>query len=150
MNKSVQGFIVSPIRSHSTVKHEMEKDTAGCRALNRNYIVGDIRMNKYTVYRSLGTIDRDIKKHIVAAVEYGKDVYAVTDALIKAVCDDALSIEKYRQWYTASAYAPEPVEDFRRVKRYAYYMTAVLSPERGEKNDLIEYGVTEQAGSEPV
>jgi len=23
-----------------TAKHEMEKDTAGCRALNRNYIVG--------------------------------------------------------------------------------------------------------------
>ena len=105
-------------------------------------------MNKYTVYRSFGTIDRDIKKHIVVAVEYGKDIYEVTDALIKAVCEDALSIDKYQQWYTASAFAPEAVEDFRRVKRYPYCITAVLSPDIGDKNDLIEYGIIEQAGNE--
>jgi hypothetical protein len=39
---SVLETIVSPIPSHSTVKHETEKDTAGCRALNRNYIVGGV------------------------------------------------------------------------------------------------------------
>ena len=113
------------------------------------HIQGDTKMNKYTVYRSLGDLDRDIKKHIIVAVEYGEDIHAVTDALIKAVCDDALGIEKYQQWYTASAYAPEPVGSSRRVKRYAYSMTAVLSPDNGGVTDLVDYGITEQAGSEP-
>ena len=101
-------------------------------------------MKKFKVFRSFGTIDRDVKKHELAAVEHGEDIYAATDKLIKAVCDDAIGMEKYQKGYTASAYAPQPVEDHRRVKRYAYYLTAILSPEYGEENDLIEYGVIEE------
>ena len=105
-------------------------------------------MKKYKVFRSFGNADRDIKKHELVAVEYGDDIYAVTDRLIEAVNDDALELEKYRKHYTASSYAPEPVGWYRRVKRYAYIVTAVLSPAYGEVNDLIEYGVTEEPGEE--
>ena len=37
---------------------------------------------KYLLYRSFGNLDKDVKKHELVAVEYGKDIYDVTDALI--------------------------------------------------------------------
>ena len=37
---------------------------------------------KYVLYRSLGSIDKDVRKHELVAVEYGKDINEVTDALI--------------------------------------------------------------------
>ena len=43
---------------------------------------------KYVLYRSFGSIDKDVRKHELVAVEYGKDIYEVTDALIKAAADD--------------------------------------------------------------
>ena len=101
-------------------------------------------MKKYKVFRSFGSLDRDIKKHILVAVEYGKDIYAVTDTLIKAVTDDVLGIEKYQNGYTSVAYAPESVDESRRVKRYAYSMMAIASPAYGE-NDIIDYGIIEEA-----
>ena len=30
---------------------------------------------KYKLFRSLGSIDRDVKKHELVAVEYGRDIY---------------------------------------------------------------------------
>ena len=101
-------------------------------------------MNKYKVFRTLSTIDRDVTKHELVAVEYGKDIYDVTDRLIKAVNDDAGSLEKYWKGFTASTDAPEPADG----ERYDYCMTAVLEPDYGEKNDLLEYGVTEEKGAE--
>lgn len=50
--------------------------------------------------------------------------------------------------YTTSVYAPEPVHSHRRVKQYAYIIMAVISPEYGEKNDVIEYVVTEKNEAE--
>lgn len=35
---------------------------------------------KYKLFRSPGSIDRDVKKHELVAVEYGRDIYEVTDA----------------------------------------------------------------------
>lgn len=100
-------------------------------------------MKKYKVFRSFGNLEKDIKKHTLVAVEYGTDIYAVTDTLIKAVTDDVLGIEKYQTGYTSVAYAPEPVDESRRVKRYTYSMMAVVSPVYGE-NDLIDYGIIEE------
>ena len=40
---------------------------------------------KYILYRSFGNLDKDIKKHELVAVETGKNIDDVTDALIKAV-----------------------------------------------------------------
>ena len=101
-------------------------------------------MKKYKVYRSFGKIEDQIKKHELVAIESGKDIYDATDRLIKAVCDDAAGLEKYQKGFSAYAYAPKPVEEFQKVKRYEYYLTAVLSPDFGEENDLIEYGVIEE------
>ena len=63
---------------------------------------------KYTLYRSLGSLDKDVQKHELVAVEYGQDIYAVTDALIKAAADDLAGMPEYEKFETA-AYAPEPV-----------------------------------------
>lgn len=105
-------------------------------------------MKKYQVYRSLVKLDKDVKKHELIAVEYGKDIYAVTDALINAVRNDAIGLEKYQKFYDAQVYEPEPVDGQVRVKRYAYVMMAVLAPEYGEKNDIIDYGITEETGED--
>ena len=105
-------------------------------------------MKKYKLFRSFGDLDKDIKRHILVAVEYGENIYAVTDALIKAANEDATGLPQYQQWYTAESYAPKPVESFRRVKRYAYELHTILMPERGEKNDRLEYGVIEEETDE--
>ena len=39
---------------------------------------------KYLLYRSFGNLEKDVKKHELVAVEYGKDIDDVADALIKA------------------------------------------------------------------
>ena len=106
-------------------------------------------MKKYKVFRSFRKIDKDVKQHELVAVEYGEDIDAVADRLIKAVTADAGALEKYDNGHwEAAAYAPEPVQNFRKVKRYQYYLTAMLYPAFGEKNDQIEYGVIEEAGEE--
>ena len=101
-------------------------------------------MKKYKVFCSFGAIDKGIKKHELVAVENGKDIYEATDRLIKAVRDDALGMEKYQRGYTAAVYPPTEVEYFREVKRYEYYIRAILQPDHGPKNDVIEYGIVEE------
>ena len=89
---------------------------------------------KYILYRSFGNLDKDIKKHELVAVE--------TDALIKAVADDLAGMPEYEHCETA-AYAPEPVKDFRKVRRYQYEMTGIVYPPNADKNILIDYGIVE-------
>ena len=43
---------------------------------------------KYKLYRSFGDLDKDVTKHELVAVEYGKDIDEVTEALNKVVSDD--------------------------------------------------------------
>ena len=83
-------------------------------------------MKKFVLYRSLkgGKIDRDLGKHELVGVEYGEDIDAVTDTLIDVVCDDLAGLPEYEHCETW-AYAPEEMEDFRRTKRYQYYMGAL-------------------------
>ena len=80
---------------------------------------------KYLLYRSFGNLEKDVKKHELVAVEYGKDIGDVTDALIKAAADDLAGMPEYEHCETA-AYAPEPIKDFRKVLRYQYEMTGKL------------------------
>ena len=47
--------------------------------------------------------------------------------------------------YKRQAYAPEPVQEHRRVRRYQYEMMGVVYPQYAEKNILIDYGVIEEA-----
>ena len=87
---------------------------------------------KYKLYRSFGDLDKDVTKHELVAVEYGKDIDEVTEA------------PGYEKFKTV-AYAPEPVKSFRRVKRYAYEMTGIVYPTCAEENILIDYGIVEEA-----
>ena len=48
---------------------------------------------KYILYRSFGDLDKDIKKHELVAVETGKNIDDVADALIKAAADDLAGIQ---------------------------------------------------------
>lgn len=88
-------------------------------------------------------MDKQVTKHVLVAVEYGNNISDIEDALIKAVRTDLAADPKYEGCETA-AYAPEPVSEFRRVKRYDYEMTGVVYPPRSESNILIDYGIIEK------
>ena len=94
---------------------------------------------KYKVYRSLGDLDKQVKKHTLIAVEYGKDIYDVTPALVKAVTDELINSPEYDKC-DAWANAPEEIGSFRRVKRYNYEMLGVVSPPNAPENILIDFG----------
>ena len=68
----------------------------------------------------------------------------MTDALIKAAADDLAGMPEYENCETA-AFAPEPVKEFRRVRKYQYEMTGIVYPKYAEKNVLIEYGIVEES-----
>ena len=57
---------------------------------------------KYVLYRSFGSIDKDVRKHELVAVEYGKDINEVTDALIKAAANDLAGMPEYEHFETAA------------------------------------------------
>lgn len=97
---------------------------------------------KYLLYRSFGDLDKDVKKHELVAVEYGNDIDGVTEALIKAASDDLAGMPEYEHCETA-AYAPEPIKDFRRVRRYQYEMMGIVYPPNAEKNILVDFGIIE-------
>ena len=94
---------------------------------------------KYILYRSLGDLDKAVKKHELVAVETGKNIDDVTDALVKAAADDLAGMPEYERCETAA----EPVKDFRKVRRYQYEMTGIVYPPNADKNILIDYGIVE-------
>ena len=91
---------------------------------------------KYLLYRSFGNLEKDVKKHELVAVD------DVADALIKAAADDLAGMPEYERCETA-AYAPEPIKDFRKVRRYQYEMTGIVYPPNADKNILIDFGIVE-------
>ena len=97
---------------------------------------------KYILYRSLGYLDKAVKKHELVAVEIGKNIDDVADALIKAAADDLAGMPEFEHCETA-AYEPEPIKDFRKVRRYQYEMTGIVYPPNADKNILIDYGIVE-------
>ena len=99
---------------------------------------------KYKLFRSPGDLDKSVLKHELVAVEIGGSIEEVTDALIRAVRDDLAEMPEYAHCKPA-AYAPEPVQEHRRVRRYQYEMMGIVYPQYAEKNILIDYGVIEEA-----
>ena len=99
---------------------------------------------KYKLYRSFENLDKDIRRHELTAVEIGADIDAVTDALIRAVMDELSGMPEYRGC-KVYAYAPKPVDDTRRTKRYQYEMTGVVAPPNAPQNILIDFGIVETA-----
>lgn len=98
---------------------------------------------KYKLYRSFGDLDKDVKKHELVAIEYGSTITEVEDALIKDVADDLAGDAEYTG-YETTAYAPEPVKNFRKVKRYDYEMLGIVYPPHAETNVLIDFGIIEE------
>ena len=99
---------------------------------------------KYKLFRSPRDLDKSVLKHELVAVEIGSSIDEVADALIRAVRDDLAEMPEYAHCETA-AYAPEPVQEHRRVRRYQYEMMGIVYPQYAEKNILIDYGVIEEA-----
>ena len=96
------------------------------------------------LYFSFGNLDKDVRRHELVAVEYGTNLEAVTDALIHAVSDDLAGTPEYASYKTA-AFAPAPVKEFRRVRRYDYEMTGIVYPPYADKNILTDYGIIEES-----
>lgn len=102
---------------------------------------------KYKLFRSPGNLDKSVRKHVLVAVEYGRDIDEVTDALIRDVREDLSGMPEYASCETA-AYAPCSVRSYRRVRRYAYEMTGVACVANADENTLIDYGIMEEPGDE--
>lgn len=97
---------------------------------------------KYILYRSLGSIDKDVKKHKIVGVEFGNSIDDVVDDLIRDAADDLAALTEYENCKTA-AYAPEPIKEHRRVKRYQYEMMGIVYPPHADKNIIIDFGIVE-------
>ena len=98
---------------------------------------------KYKLFRSPGDLDKAVRKHELVAVETGKSIDDVADALIRAVRDDLAEMPEYAHCETA-AYVPEPVKSFRRVRRYRYEMMGIVYPKYAEENVVNEYGIIQE------
>ena len=97
---------------------------------------------KYILYRSLGDLDKAVKKHELVAVETGKNIDDVADALIKAAADDLAGMPNL------STVRQQPMhrsrsKTFGRCARYQYEMTGIVYPPNADKNILIDYGIVE-------
>lgn len=98
---------------------------------------------KYLLYRALGDdIEKNVKQHELVAVEYGKNISEVENALIKDATDDLAGMPEYKGCETA-AYAPELRPDYRKVRRYQYQMMGVIYPPVAEKNIIVYFGIVE-------
>lgn len=97
---------------------------------------------KYILYRAPHGLDKNVRQHELIAVEYGKNIFDVTDALIRAAADDLAGLPEYTGCETA-AMAPEPIESFRRVKKYQYEMLGIVYPTKGKENFLVDFGIVE-------
>ena len=102
-------------------------------------------MKKYMIYRAPGKVDRDLGRHELVGVEFGEDIFDVTDTLIQTVCDDLSGNPEYGRC-RVFAYPPEDVPNYFRTKRYQYYMDGIISPPVAETNTVITYGIIETEG----
>jgi hypothetical protein len=98
---------------------------------------------KYKLFRSFGDLDDQVRKHQLVAVEYGNDIYAVADDLIRDVVDELEGSEEYKGC-RAVAHAPEPIHSTRRVRRYQYEMMGIVMPPNAPENTLIDFGIMEE------
>ena len=60
---------------------------------------------KYKLFRSPGDLDKAVRKHELVAVETGKSIDDVADALIRAVRDDLAEMPEYAHCETAGVCA---------------------------------------------
>lgn len=112
---------------------------------------------KYVLYKfpyDIGqAMDRDtvlleklpsLVKPELIAVEYGNDVYEVTNDLIHDVTEDLAEMEEYKKGYQFTATVPKEPEILPAItdKFFLYEMFGVVMPVYGKENILIAFGVT--------
>jgi hypothetical protein len=98
---------------------------------------------KYLLYRSEGNLNRDIRKHVLVAVEYGKDIYDVEEKLIRDVCDDLTEFDPHGK-YELDAFEPELITTAQKTKKYKYWMEGIVYGADNGLNLLIKYGIVEK------
>ena len=99
---------------------------------------------KYKLFRSPGDLDKAVRKHELVAVETGKSIDDVADALIRDVRDDLAEMPEYAHCETAVLCTGNRFKSFRRVRRYRYEMMGIVYPKYAEENVLIDYGIIEE------
>ena len=105
-------------------------------------------MKKYLIYRTTKGIDKEIKNHELIGIEYGDDIYAATDAIMRAVSDDLSENPEYAGC-EVTACAPEEVDpNLIRTKRYQYETTGLIMPPHASKGSHVDYGIVEQESTE--
>lgn len=106
-------------------------------------------MNLYKIYRSFGSIDKDIRKHELIAVVPETSIEAAEEVIYQEIKDDMLGRTDlgYRD-FKAEAYDLEPAEDHHKSKRYDYCATGIIYPDFSDKNIMIEYGIIEATSKE--
>lgn len=106
-------------------------------------------MNKYKVFRSFGSIDKDIRKHELIAVIQATCIEEAEESILKEIKDDLSETDdiKFRN-YNVDAMELEPSEDHHKNKTYDYCSTGILYPDYADKNIVIEYGIIEEALNE--
>lgn len=97
--------------------------------------------HKYLLYRAGGPIDRNLRNHELVAVEYGKDIYDVTERLVNAVYDDLSCSEG--KIYDVDVYDPEPITIPLRTKRYTYQMYGSIYCS-DNRDPIVNYGIIEK------
>ena len=98
---------------------------------------------KFLLYRAGDSINKNIRKHVLVAVEYGKDIYDVTASLIRDVEDDLSGLEENSK-YDVEAYDPELLCMTRKSKRYKYMMEGLVYTIDQKYNQIVEYGIIEK------
>lgn len=103
-------------------------------------------MKKFKVYRSLGQLDKQIRKHELIAVEYGPSIEEVEETIrecIKADLDTNPDAQAYRE-FTSTVNELEYNEDHHENKTYQYCTTGIIHPDYAAQNIVIEYGIKEE------
>lgn len=99
-------------------------------------------MKKYILYKLSKERKKNIKRYEIVGVEYGKDIYDVTEALIRDVVEDLTETPEYKSC-KAIACAPEAISYSYSNAQYQYAMSGAVSFPHTNRKIVIKYGVVE-------
>lgn len=107
---------------------------------NDKFILEEMRMKKFIVYRLPIDKSRSRRDAELVAVEYGNDIVEVTPALVKAVAADLTAMPEYSS-FEAAAFEPEEMHPGR---KYQYKMDGVIYPPNAAENILVDFVIKEE------
>ena len=88
---------------------------------------------KYKLYRSFGNLDKDVKKHELVGVEFGKDIDEVADALIRAAADDLAGMPEYESYVYFNFDEEDELKSIFEANKNPHRIIELLSMIAGEK-----------------